>query len=70
MLDTNTYEPEVIEKAAEAIEKIQNLGYTFVFDIPSRKYQACVRYPDASMVPVHNFDNLHEIIKWAEDYNL
>jgi len=69
-LDSNNYEPGLEDKAAEAIIKIQGLGYTFTFDIKSREYQACLENPDGSFEVIHTFANWHEIIKFTEDNDL
>jgi len=67
MLDTNNYEPGLEEKAAEAIQKIQGLGYTFTFDLPTKTYQACLENPDGTFETIHTFANWHEIIKWTQE---
>ena len=67
MFDTNNYKPELQEKTVQAIQKIQDLGYTFTFNIPTKTYQACLENPDGTFEAIHTFKDWHEIIKWTEE---
>ena len=66
MLNLIKNDPALIDKTAEAIQKIQGMGWTFVFDIPTHKYQACLKNPDGSLEVVHEFIDWEEIIAFAK----
>ena len=57
--------PLLLEKTADAIEKIQRHGYTFAFDMNTEKYQVC-EDAEASKV-LHEFDNWEQIIAFADN---
>ena len=66
MLNLVKNDTALIDKTAAAIQKIQSLGWTFVFDVNTRMYQACLENPDGSFEVVHEFIDWEEIIAFAK----
>lgn len=66
MLNLVKNDPALADKTAEAVEKIQSLGYTFAFDIKSRMYQACHENPDGSLKVKYEFIDWEHIIAFAD----
>lgn len=58
---------KLIEEAADAIEKIQGLGYIFTFDLPTQTYQACTQGPNGELEAIHTYKNLPKIIDWVDE---
>ena len=66
MLNLVKNDPALIDETVEAIQRIQNLGWTFVFDVGSGMYQACIENPDGSLEVEHAFIDWEEIIAFAD----
>ncbi|MXV74496.1 hypothetical protein F4Z99_09475 [Candidatus Poribacteria bacterium] len=70
MLNQTLNDPKLADKTAEAIVKIQALGYTFAYDIKTEMYQACLQNPDGSLEVIHEFADWEAIIAFTEEHNL
>lgn len=66
MLNLVKNDTALLDKTVEAIQKIQERGWAFVFDVGSRMYQAGHETSDGFEVE-HEFIDWEEIIAFAQD---